>query len=97
VLAVAQIPYAFPKNLVRMRWPRENLYPTERIRMSSPQSVQFRVKSSAVDAATTLAVANVLRDSDHPVDSLFHENFLQNVVWHTANISLGAQEQASRT
>jgi hypothetical protein len=56
------------------------LYPAERIhRMRFPQSLKFRVKGSAVNAATTLAVANVLRDRDHSVDSLF----LENVVWHT--------------
>jgi len=42
-------------------------------------SLQRCVKGSTIDAAATVAVANVLRNSDHPVDSLFLENF----VWHT--------------
>jgi len=39
---------------------------------------EAKVKGSTIDAAATVAIANVLRDSDHPVDSLFLENF----VWH---------------
>jgi hypothetical protein len=78
--AVAQIPYAFPKHLIRMRRPCEMFDPADRVRgMCFPPSLQRRVKSSTIDAAATVALANVLRDSDHPIDGLFLENF----VWHT--------------